>query len=161
MEKERKRSEWQAGFRPNRTCVGHVYTSSTVTKGRKDAVLATCRFFLYIQKACDTIWRNGLRKKVWEIGTREEVWRMMKNIRECSRSTAIPDGEISKYVGILQRGAHGRTRPSSLFKIFVKRLDSVVAAEAAKPGVTVSYYTVSGSMFADGIVGISETPKGL
>ena len=37
----------------------------------------------------------------------------------------------------------------------------IVATEAAKQRVTVGEDTVSGLMFADGFVGISQTPEGL
>ena len=37
----------------------------------------------------------------------------------------------------------------------------IVAVEAAKQGVTMGEDTVSGLMFADDFVGISETPDGL
>ena len=36
--------------------------------------------------------------------------------------------------------------------------DLIVAVEAVRPGVTVEEHTVSGLMFADDFVGISETP---
>ena len=39
--------------------------------------------------------------------------------------------------------------------------DLTVAVEAARQGVTVGEDTVSGLMFADDLVGISETPEGL
>ena len=39
--------------------------------------------------------------------------------------------------------------------------DLIVAVEAAKQGVTVEEDAVSGLIFADGFVGISETPGGL
>ena len=35
----------------------------------------------------------------------------------------------------------------------------IAAVEVAKQGVTMGEDTVSGSMFADGFVGISETPE--
>ena len=38
--------------------------------------------------------------------------------------------------------------------------DMIVAVEAARQGVTMGEDTVSGSMFADDFVGMSETPKG-
>ena len=37
--------------------------------------------------------------------------------------------------------------------------DIIVAVEAAKQGVTMGEDTVSGLMFADGFVGVSETPE--
>ena len=41
LEKEEKISEGQAGFRPNCSCVDHVYTLGEIIKGRKDAGLTT------------------------------------------------------------------------------------------------------------------------
>ena len=58
MEKEDKISEGQPVFRPNRSCVDHVYTLGKITHGRKDAGLTTYCFFLDVQKAYDTVWRN-------------------------------------------------------------------------------------------------------
>ena len=70
LEKEEKISEGQAGFRPNLSCVDHVYTLGTMIQGREDAGLTTYCFFLDVQKTCDTVWRNGLWKKLWEVGIR-------------------------------------------------------------------------------------------
>ena len=41
LEKEEKISEGQAGFRPNRSCVDHVYTLGKIIQGRKDCLLYT------------------------------------------------------------------------------------------------------------------------
>ena len=51
LEKDEKISEGQAGFRPNRSCVDHVYTLGRIIQGRKDAGLTTHCFFLNVQKA--------------------------------------------------------------------------------------------------------------
>ena len=70
MEKEENISEGQAGFRPNRSCVDHVHTLGKMTQGIKDARRTTYCFFLDVQRAYDTVWRNGLREKLWEIGVK-------------------------------------------------------------------------------------------
>ena len=70
IEKEEQISEGQAGFTPNRSRVDHVYTLGKIIQGGKDAGLTTHCFFLDIQKAYDTGWRNGLGKRLWEIGMR-------------------------------------------------------------------------------------------
>ena len=44
MEKEEKVSEGQAGFRPNHSCVDHVYTLGKIIQGRKDAGRTTYCF---------------------------------------------------------------------------------------------------------------------
>ena len=96
LEKEDKISEAQAGFRPNRSCVDHVYTLSKIIQGRKDTGRTTYCFFLDVQKAHDTVWRNGLWKKLWEAGIRGKMWRMVKKMTECAKSAMMLDGEISK-----------------------------------------------------------------
>ena len=40
--------------------VDHVYTLGKIIGGRKDAGLTTYCFFLDVQKAYDTVWRNWL-----------------------------------------------------------------------------------------------------
>ena len=66
--------------------------------------------------------------------------------------------EISKYVDIFRGVAQGCTLSPSLFKVYIS--DLLIAVKAAKQGVMGGEGTVSGLMFADGSVGISETPEG-
>ena len=87
------------------------------------------------------------------------MWKMMKNMTECARSGLMLDGEISKYVVIVQGVAQGCTLAPNLFNICID--DLIVAVEAAKQGVTVGEDTVSELMIADDFVGISETSEGL
>ena len=58
-------------------------------------------------------------EKRWEIGSRENMWGMMKLMTECARSAVTLDGEISKYVDILQEVAQGCTLSPNLFKIHI------------------------------------------
>ena len=81
MEKEGKICQGQAGFRPNRSGVDHVYTLGKIIQGRKAAVRVTYCFILNVQKACDTAWRNWLGAKLWQIGTRGKMWEMVKKMR--------------------------------------------------------------------------------
>ena len=99
-----------------------------------------------------------MRKNMWKIGIIGNMWRIIKKMTECARSAVMLDGEISKYVDSLQGIAQGCTLSPNLFKVHINDL---IVAVAAKQGVTMGDDTVSGSMFADDFVGISETPKGL
>ena len=87
------------------------------------------------------------------------MWRIIRIITKCVTSAVMLDGEISNYVDVLQGVAQACTLSPFLFKIYMNEM--IVAVEAAKQGVTVGDNTVSGLMFADDFVGISETPKGL
>ena len=61
-----------------------------------------------------------------------------------------------KYFDILQGVAQGCTLSPTLFKTFID--DLIIAVRAAKQGVKVGEDMVSGLMFADDFVGISDTP---
>ena len=78
---------------------------------------------------------------------------------ECAKSAMMLDVEISKSVDILQGVAQGCTLSPTLFKIFIDGL--IMAVEAVKQGVKMGEDMVSGLMFADDFVGISDTPEGL
>ena len=84
---------------------GGLIKSSTYIKwstvGRQNTAgkrgLTTHCFFLDVQKAYDTVWRNGLWKNLSEIGIRGMMWTMMKNMTECARSTVMLNREISYH----------------------------------------------------------------
>ena len=62
-------------------------------------------------------------------------------------------------LNILRGVAQGCTLSPSLFKIYINGL--IVAVEAARQGVTEGEDTVSGLIFEEDVVGVSETPEGL
>ena len=65
---------------------------------KKDAGLTTYCFFLDVQKAYGTLWRNGLFKKLPELGIREKMWKMVKKMTECVKSAIIKlDGETGIF----------------------------------------------------------------
>ena len=119
-----------------------MYTLGKIIQGRKEAGLTTYRFFLDVQKAYDTVWRSGLWENMWEIEIRGKMLRMTKTLTECARSAVMLDGEISKYVDILQGVAQGCTLSPNLLKVYTG--DMIVAVEATKQGVTLGEDAVSG-----------------
>ena len=66
--------EGQAGFRAKRSCVDNIYVLSELVQGEGKKTYA---FFLDVQKAYDTVWRNGLWVKLWELG---KMWRVIKEM---------------------------------------------------------------------------------
>ena len=55
LENEEKISKGQAGFRPNRSYLDHVYILGKIIQGRKNAGLTTYCFFLDVPKAYDSM----------------------------------------------------------------------------------------------------------
>ena len=62
FDKGRVLHEGQADFRLKRSYVDNICTS---VQGKMKEGKRTC-FFLDVQKAYNTVWRNGLRSKLWE-----------------------------------------------------------------------------------------------
>ena len=52
-----------------------------------------------MQKACDTIWRDGLWLKLWDVGVKGRMWRV---IYEVSRSAVLLEGEKSTMFSLEQ-----------------------------------------------------------
>ena len=67
---DKGKAEGQAGFRVGRGCVDNIYTMNELVQGRLKEGKETYAFFLDVQKAYDSVWRNGLWLKLWEFGVR-------------------------------------------------------------------------------------------
>ena len=46
-----------------------------------------------MQKAYDTVWRDGLWLKLWDRGVKGKMWCVVKGMYEVSRSAVLLDGE--------------------------------------------------------------------
>ncbi|CAB1115185.1 unnamed protein product [Ectocarpus sp. CCAP 1310/34] len=161
LEKEHSISEGQTGFRKKRGCVDHVFTVGRIIQGRKRAGKPTYCFFLDVKKAYDTVWRNGLWKQLSKYGIKGKMWRVLKKMTECTKSAVMLDGELSKFFDIEQGVPQGCTLSPTLFQVFINDLLEVV--DAVRKGVRVgdTATSVSGMLFADDFVGMSDTPEGL
>ena len=159
MQNEQEIRHGQAGFRPNRSCVGYVYTLGKVIQGRKDVGRTTYCFFLDVQKVSTT--QNGEMgrgKSCRKLGLEERYENGEKYDGTYEKCCDAGRGHIEQYVDILREAARGCTLSSDLFRVEMN--GTLVAAEAATQVVTVEQDAVSGVMFAHDFVRISETPGG-
>jgi hypothetical protein len=63
-ERMRKFGEEQGGFRPDRATMDHVFVLNEVVRSRKTSGLDSHICFLDIRKAYDTVFREGLWKRL-------------------------------------------------------------------------------------------------
>ena len=92
LDKEGALHEGQAGFRVNRSCMDNVYTLNIIVQGRLKEDKETYAFF-DVQKAYDTVWRDGLWLKLWDMGVKGKMWRVIKKMHEAFRSPP-PDSQV-------------------------------------------------------------------
>ena len=79
--------EGQAGFRKKRSCIDNVCTLNEIVQGRLREGKKTYAFFLDVQKAYDTVWRNGLWVKLWDLGVRGS--RCSELLKGCTRLQGV------------------------------------------------------------------------
>ena len=111
----------------------------------------TFAFFQDVQKAYDTVWRNGLWLKLWEHGVQGNMWRVIKGMYESSRSAVLLEGEKSEVFNVEQGVARGCSLSPILFSVFMV----AVGIELSDGG------KVGGLLFADDFVGVSESGEQL
>ena len=58
-----------------------------IVQGRLREGKKTYAFFLDVQKAYDTVWRNGLWVRLWDLGVRGRMWRVIK--KGCTRFLGV------------------------------------------------------------------------
>ena len=116
LDKGRLLHEGQAGFRLKRD---YVYTLSELVQGRLREGKTTYAFFLYVQKAYDMVWHDGLWLKLWDMGVKGRIWRVIKKMYESSRSAVLLQGEQSAAFNVEQGVAQGCSLSSILFSVFI------------------------------------------
>ena len=152
--------EGQAGFRVNRSCMDNVFTLNELVQGRLRENKHTYAFFLDVQKAYDTVWRDGLWLKLWDLGVKGRMWRVIKKMYEVSRSAVLLEGEKSTTFTLEQGVAQGCSPSPILFSVFID--DLLREVEKADLGIQLGGgKKVGGMLFADDFVGVSGSKEGL
>ena len=117
----------------------------------------TYALFLDVQKAYDTVWRNGLWVKLWDLGVRGRMWRVIKRMYEASRSAVLLDGEKSASFSVEQGVAQGCSLSPILFSVFINDLlkEAELGIHLGEGG------RIGGMLFADDFVRLSDSKEQL
>ena len=108
----------------------------------------TYALFLDIQKAYDTVWRDGLWYKLWDMGVKGRMWRVIKKMYELSRSVVLLEGEKLDSLNVELGVAHGFSLSPILFSVFIN--DLLKEVEHAELRIQLSSSKIVGGMlFAD------------
>ena len=160
LDKSSKIHEGQAGFRAGRYCIDNIFTLNELIQGRLKEGKKTFSFFLDIQKAYDSVWRNGLWLKLWNMGVKGKMWRVIKTMYNSSRSAVLLEGEKSSTFSVEQGVAQGCSLSPILFSVFIS--DLLEEIDRAQIGIQLkSGNKVGGLLFADDFVGITESSENL
>ena len=119
LDKSSKIHEGQAGFRAGRCCIDNIFTLNELIQGRLKEGKKTFSFLLDIQKAYDSVWRNGLWLTLWNMEVKGKMWRVIKTMYNSSRSAVLLEGEKSSTFSVEQGVAQGCSLSPILFSVFI------------------------------------------
>ena len=166
---ERRLSKWcetnrifeqeQAGFRPGRTTVHQIFTFAEITRKRKNKHQPTYCCFLDIRKAYDTVWREGLWKKLEAIGVNEKLVKVIKNTYANVRSRVIVNDKLSDWFDIGIGLRQGCVLSPLLFLIFIN--DLIRELNDSNLGVAIGNGKLSNLTFADDIALMANNSRDL
>ena len=102
---------------------------NVIVQGRLKEDKETYALFLDVQKAYDTVWRDGLWLKLWDMGVKGKMSCVIKKMYEASRSAVFLEGEKSAVFRLEQGVAQGCSFSPILFSVLINDLLKVISQE--------------------------------
>ena len=65
-----------------------MFVLTEILRGRGSQKI-TYTAFIDVKKAYDTVWRNGLWRRLWEEGVRGKMWRVIKGMYNVVQSAVL------------------------------------------------------------------------
>jgi hypothetical protein len=147
-------AEEQAGFRKGRGCVDNSYTLAQVVQKRLEKQQNTYLCFVDLKKAYDSVWREGLFRKLRQDGVPQKLVKLVRMWYKKVRARVRVNDEESTWfetkVGVRQ----GDTLSPLLFNIFIN--DIAEKVKENEDGVRMGEVGLSILLFADDMVLMAE-----
>ena len=91
-------AEEQGGFRPGRSTIDQAFVLHEALLRRRRAGMTSFLYFVDFSKAFDTVWRDGLWKRLWECDVRGKAWRIIRSLYRETCSSVLVDGSQTRWV---------------------------------------------------------------
>ena len=112
----------QNGFRPNRSCIDHIYCLHNICNVRKKLRQETFLTFIDFQKAFDFVFHPFLYHKLINMGVTGNIYHSIKSLYKSPKSCVILNNELSDWF-LVSSGVHqGDSLSPVLFASFINDL---------------------------------------
>ena len=149
--------EEQGGFRPERGTEDQIFILTELLRARADRTTYTA--FIDVKKAYDTVWRNGLWKRLWDEGVRGKMWRVIKDMYSVVQSSVLVGDEQTEMFDLHTGVRQGCVMSPVLFSFFINGLAREIKEKTQ--GVCVGNTRVRLLLYADDIVLLAERRRDL
>ena len=138
--------EEQGGFRPGRGTEDQLFVLTEIIRDR-GSQQTTYAAFIDMKKAYDTVWRDGLWKRLWDEGVRGKLWRVIKNMYSVVQSAVLVGEEQTEWFDLSTGVRQGCVMSPILFSLFINGLAKEINERAV--GVEVGKRRVRLLLYAD------------
>jgi hypothetical protein len=150
--------EEQGGFRPERGTEDQLFVLTEILRCRGSR-RTTYTAFIDVKKAYDTVWRNGLWKRLWDEGIRGKMWRVVKGMYGVVQSAVLVGDEQTEWFDLSTGVRQGCVLSPILFSLFINGLAREINEKGK--GVDIGGRRVRLLMYADDIVLLAESARDL
>jgi hypothetical protein len=159
IEKEKRLSDEQGGFRGGRGCEDLIFLLTASLEWQRQMGRPTFMCFIDVTKAYDTVWQDGLWKKLWDVGVFGKVWRFIRGWYQGMTSTVLVDGKMTREFEVKQGVKQGAVLSPLLYAIFVD--DVVEEMKRLGLGVVVNGIWVGVMLYADDMALLARSAQEL
>jgi hypothetical protein len=165
LEDNEQLHDGQQGFRPGRSSIDNIYMLKTCLDARCQQKLDTHLLFVDIEKAYDTVWRNGLLWHLWQKGIQGKMFRVLAQLLDDTPCKVMHNGAFSRTMHPNMGWEQGDTLATTMFNVFIDSVLHHVWAE--HEGIPVPSTNgdpatkLTALLYADDLVGAAISPEAI
>jgi hypothetical protein len=150
-------SDLQGGFRKERSTTDQIWILKEIVRSRKEKNMPSYLTFVDVRKAYDTVWRNGLWKKLHDIGVRGKMLDMVQEMYRKVQRAVLVNGSKTEWVNVEAGVPQGAVLSPYMYSVYVDGLHQALRERGL--GIVVHGRLVPLLLYADDIVLLAESPE--
>ena len=151
----------QGGFRARRSTIDDALALKEILLKRLNQGKKTYLLFIDYRKAFDTVWHDGLWKRLWDLGIRGKPWRIIRQFYAEINAAVRLGGKVSRRFRILQGVRQGCPLSPTLFDCFIDELVRRLNEAGVGIDLAMRVGKLCSLLYADDVVLMAESVSDL